>query len=117
VESTTIPVGLRIALRFYKWSDITQENIMKKMCAFAGRTVLVASMSLACALPAFAQNTGAADSANTANTGTTTQTTQPRQEEHHDYGWIGLLGLAGLLGLRRKHEDHRHTNTTTTHQR
>jgi MYXO-CTERM domain-containing protein len=103
-----------------KWSDITQENIMKKMCAFAGRTALVVSMSLACALPALAQNGTGGDAANananTGNTGTTMQTTQPRQDEHHDYGWIGLLGLAGLLGLRRKHDDHVHRTTTTTNR-
>ena len=84
---------------------------MKKIC----KTLVAVSMTLACALPASAQNTASGDTA-AANTGTGTTTVQTERDDDRDYGWIRLLGLAGLLGLRRKHDD-RHTHTTTTTHR
>jgi hypothetical protein len=78
----------------------------------ARRSVVVLSVSIACSLPVLAQSTANGGSSG-AGTGTTTTT----RDDGRDYGWLGLLGLVGLLGLRRRPDDHRDVNRTTTTSR
>jgi hypothetical protein len=88
---------------------------MKSFAFRARRSVAVLSVSLACSVPVLAQSTTSGGSSGTA-AGTGTTTTRDTADDR-DYGWLGLLGLAGLLGLRRRSDDHKDVNRTTSTSR
>jgi len=99
---------LRTSTSFY-W-----DGNMNAFTFRARRSAVILSVSLACSLPAFAQSTAnGGSSAGAGSTGTTTST----RDDGRDYGWLGLLGLVGLLGLRKRPDDHRDVNRTTTTSR
>jgi hypothetical protein len=88
---------------------------MKSFSFRARRSVVVLSVCFACSVPALAQSTTSGASSGT-GAGTGTTTTRDTIDDR-DYGWLGLLGLAGLLGLRRRPDDHKDVNRTTTTSR
>jgi MYXO-CTERM domain-containing protein len=80
---------------------------MKKVTKLMG--VLTLTVFLGISSPAIAQ-TGD----NTA--GTTTTMDDDDNDDTGKWGLAGLLGLLGLLGLRKRDDDNRHRNTTTTNR-
>lgn len=79
-------------------------------------TALVALLlALAPAGTAFSQ-----DTAEQAMPPAATATVQAQENQNEDddntglWGLLGLLGLAGLIPWRKKHEDHRESNTRST---
>lgn len=70
------------------------------------RTIAVGSVAAALsAVPAMAQETGAADVATEPPARATTERADT-DDEGFNLGWLGLAGLLGLVGLMRKDHDH-----------